>query len=249
MSGAMGIPARSLSSRIPPDALTGNNPNGRRLLAEMWRPTPRSLLRKAGANIAELRRILLFRTSAAGDSFCASDCPVRKQSSANHFESRTGSATAPYRPMIANPSPLNRHRKRTTRPRGRAQFASPARSLPGQNRDKSLTHGILAHSLKLYSKFESNSLRQQVSTAEKRCGFPLKIAENPRNFASFALKPDSEKVSCWTQKASSAAHFSGGLKGSPVRRNPSGECKARVSMPAPVTTKREKAIPLAGRRR
>ena len=115
MSGAMGIPARSLSSRIPPDALTGNNPNGRRLLAEMWRPTPRSLLRKAGANIAELRRILLFRTSAAGDSFCASDCPVRKQSSANHFESRTGSATAPYRPMIANPSPLNRHRKRTAR--------------------------------------------------------------------------------------------------------------------------------------
>src|SRR5271165_4646825 len=87
MSGAMGIPARNLSSRIPPDRLTGNNPNGRRLVAEMWRPTPRSRLRKAGANIAELRSILLFRTSAAGDSFCTSDCPVRKQSSANHFES------------------------------------------------------------------------------------------------------------------------------------------------------------------
>jgi hypothetical protein len=49
-------------------------------------------------------------------------------------------------------------------------------------------------------KFEFTSLRQQVSTAEKRCGFPLKIAENPRNSASFAPKPDSEKVSYWTQE-------------------------------------------------
>lgn len=48
--------------------------------AEMWHPTPRSRLRKPGTNIAELRRILLFRTSAAGDTFCTSDCPVRKQS-------------------------------------------------------------------------------------------------------------------------------------------------------------------------
>jgi hypothetical protein len=53
-----------------------------------------------------------------------------------------------------------------------------------------------------------------------------KSPKNPRNFAYFALKPNPEKVSCWTQKASSAAHFSGGLKGSPVPRNPSGECKA-----------------------
>jgi hypothetical protein len=59
-------------------------------------------------------------------------------------------------------------------------------------------------------------LRQQVSTAEKPCGFPLKIAENPRNSACFALKPDSERVSCWSQKASFAALFSGGLKGGPV---------------------------------
>ncbi|MGA3319232.1 MAG: hypothetical protein ABSC64_22705, partial [Candidatus Korobacteraceae bacterium] len=40
-------------------------------------------------------------------------------------------------------------------------------------------------------------LRQQVSTAEKLCSFPLKIAENLRNSACFVLKPDSEKVSCW----------------------------------------------------
>jgi hypothetical protein len=65
-------------------------------------------------------------------------------------------------------------------------------------------------------KFEFTSLRQQVSTAEKRCGFPLKIAENPRNSASFALKPDSEKVSYWTQEASFAAFFSGGQTRSPV---------------------------------
>jgi hypothetical protein len=69
-------------------------------------------------------------------------------------------------------------------------------------------------------------LRQQVSTAEKPCDFPLKIAENPRNSACFALKPDSEKVSCWTQKASSADLLSGGLTGSPVSRLPSGECNA-----------------------
>jgi hypothetical protein len=68
--------ARSLSSRIPPQGLTGNNPNGRWALAEMWRSIPRSRLRKAGANIAELRRILLFRRSTAGDTFCTSDCPV-----------------------------------------------------------------------------------------------------------------------------------------------------------------------------
>ena len=48
-----------------------------------------------------------------------------------------------------------------------------------------------------YSQFESLSLRQQVSAAEKLCSFPLKIAENPRNSARFALKPDSEKVSYW----------------------------------------------------
>src|ERR1035441_10427073 len=59
-------------------------------------------------------------------------------------------------------------------------------------------------------------LRQQVSTAEKPCGFPLKIAENPRNSASFAPKPDSEKVSYWTQEASFAAFFSGGQTRSPV---------------------------------
>ena len=51
-------------SRIPPDGLTGNNLSGRRLLTEMWRPTPRSQVEKAEANIAELRRILLFRMNA-----------------------------------------------------------------------------------------------------------------------------------------------------------------------------------------
>jgi hypothetical protein len=66
-----------------------------------------------------------------------------------------------------------------------------------------------------YREFEFTSLRQQVSTAEKPCDFPLKIAENPRNSACFALKPDSEKVSCWTQKASFADLLSGGLTGSP----------------------------------
>ena len=39
-----------------------------------------------------------------------------------------------------------------------------------------------------YREFEFTSLRQQVSTAEKRCGFPLKIAENPRNSGSFAAQ-------------------------------------------------------------
>src|SRR5208283_4721155 len=66
MSGAMAIPARSLSSRIPPDGLTGNNPNGRRLLAEMWRPTPQSRPRKAGANIANYAESC-FSGRAAGD--------------------------------------------------------------------------------------------------------------------------------------------------------------------------------------
>jgi len=83
------------------------------------------------------------------------------------------------------------------------------------NPDKLLTHGALGRSLKLHLEFESKSLRQQVSTAEKLCGFPLKIAENPGNSACFVLKPDSEKVSCWTQKASSAAFFSGGQLRSP----------------------------------
>ena len=133
MSGAMDTREKPQQSRIPPDGLSGNHPNSRRLLAEMWHPTPRSRLRKPGTNIAELRRILLLRTSAAGDSFCTSDRPVRKQSvceqSANHFESRTGSTTAPYRPMIANPSLLPRHRKRTTRSRGRAQVISPRLSI------------------------------------------------------------------------------------------------------------------------
>jgi ABC-type histidine transport system ATPase subunit len=69
---------------------------------------------------------------------------------------------------------------------------------------------------KAYQEFESTSLRQQVSTVEKLCGFPLKIAGNPRNSASFALKPDSEKVSYWTQQASFAAFFSGGQTRSPV---------------------------------
>src|ERR1039458_10493605 len=77
-----------------------------------------------------------------------------------------------------------------------------------------------------YREFEFTSLRQTVSTAEKPCDFPLKIAENPRNSACFALKPDSEKVSCWTQKASFADLLSGGLTGSPVSRLPSGECNA-----------------------
>jgi hypothetical protein len=47
---------------------------------------------------------------------------------------------------------------------------------------------MLGHSLKGDQEFESTSLRQQVSTAEKPYGFPLKIAENPRNSACFALK-------------------------------------------------------------
>ena len=53
---------------------------------------------------------------------------------------------------------------------------------------------------KAYQEFESLSLRQQVSTAEKLGGFLLRIAGNPRNFAYFALKPDSEKVSYWIQR-------------------------------------------------
>jgi hypothetical protein len=55
-----------------------------------------------------------------------------------------------------------------------------------------------------------------VETAEKLCGFPLRIVTNPGNSACLAPKPDSEKVSCWTQKARSVALFSGELTGSPV---------------------------------
>jgi hypothetical protein len=64
--------------------------------------------------------------------------------------------------------------------------------------------------------FDSAPRRQQVSTAEKLCGFTLRIAGSHGNFAYFASKPDSEKVSCWIQKPSSGAHFSGGLLGGPV---------------------------------
>ena len=104
---------------------------------------------------------------------------------------------APYRPMIANPSPLNRDRKRTTRKCGEALFVSPPREVPACNPGNSLIHGTLSPSVKPDYKFESSSLRQQVSTTEKPCGSPLKIGGNARNSACFALKPDSEKVSYW----------------------------------------------------
>jgi hypothetical protein len=44
---------------------------------------------------------------------------------------------------------------------------------------------------KAYPRFESTSLRHAVSTAEKFCGFPLRIAGSPRNFAYCALKPSN----------------------------------------------------------
>ena len=47
-----------------------------------------------------------------------------------------------------------------------------------------------------YREFESTSLRQLVSTAEKPRCIPLKVGGNARNSAYFTLKPDSEKVSC-----------------------------------------------------
>jgi hypothetical protein len=53
---------------------------------------------------------------------------------------------------------------------------------------------MLGHSRKGNQEFEFTSLRQLVSSAEKPCSFPLKIAENARTSAYFALKPDSEKV-------------------------------------------------------
>jgi len=55
-------------------------------------------------------RNLQFSASAAGDSVGTSDCPAREKSDCDRFANRAGSTTAPYRPMIANPSSLNRHR-------------------------------------------------------------------------------------------------------------------------------------------
>jgi hypothetical protein len=43
-------------------------------------------------------------------------------------------------------------------------------------------------------KFEFTSLRQQVSTAEKLCGFPPQIREKARLFAVFPRETGPEKI-------------------------------------------------------
>ncbi len=69
------------------------------------------------------------------------------------------------------------------------------------NSRNSLYFSLLAGNLGAGEGFARDCiLRQQVSTAEKLCGFPLKGRENPLNSAYFALKPDSEKVSRQTRK-------------------------------------------------
>ena len=69
-----------LSGLIRVDGLSGNNPS-----AEVQRPILGTQLRKAGANIAELRKILHFPTSDAGDTLCTADCLVRNQSVCEPF--------------------------------------------------------------------------------------------------------------------------------------------------------------------
>jgi hypothetical protein len=62
------------------------------------------------------------------------------------------------------------------------------------NQDKSLTHGALGRSLKLYLEFESNSLRQTASTAEKLCSVVPEISEKGRVFAVFPRETGPEKI-------------------------------------------------------